>query len=853
MADKMMRWYVACILDHPLRVLILLAALIAFLGYKALDFKIDASTESLLLENDPDLRYAREIGQRYGVNDFLLISFMPHQGDLLDDANLNTIRQLRDELQQLEKVDSVISLLDVPLLQSPPISYAELSGGMPTLDKSVVDKDLARLELRDSPFYRDLLVSSDLRTAAIIVYLKPDPVYSELVARRSELLDRKTDRGLSDPETAELRDTTAHISRRQDHINAVQHANIAGVRAIMDRHRPQGELFLGGVSMISDDLITFVRNDLKIFGMGVFALLVIMLGIIFRRIRWVVLPMLCCFAAVVAMIGILGTFDWQVTVISSNFVSLQLIITMSMVIHLIVRYREYRALQPQSDQRTLVKNTVSTIFTPCLYAILTSMAGFTSLLLCDIKPVIHFGLMMSVGIFVSLCLTFLIFPAAVMLLDRPTVPAGRQFKLFSLTGFTANLTLRHGRSILAVAAIFTTLAVWGISKLVVENSFIDYFKASTEIHQGMKVIDQRLGGTTPLDVIVRFPYVSLDMEDEPLAEGDILFPWEDQREEDNNKYWFFEDRMQLIEAVHDYLEELPESGKVLSLGTLLKIGRTLNKGKSLDSIEMAVLYTKLPDEYKGLLLNPYLSFEQNEARFSMRIKDSLESLKRDALLRQIRLDLNERFSLTRDEVRLAGTMIMYNNMLQSLFSSQIKTMGFVALTLLAMFMILFRSLKVALIALYPNLLAAGSVLALMGWTGIPLDMMTITIAAISMGIAVDNTIHYICRFRAEIRQGCDYRAAVQRSHGSIGHAMFYTSQVIIVGFSILTLSNFWPTIYFGLLTGLAMIVALTCALTLLPQLLVWIKPFGPDRLPNPTQTATRASGKVEERIEEYVL
>jgi uncharacterized protein len=853
MTNRIIRWYAACVLDHPLRVLLLLTALIALLGYKALDFKIDASTESLLLENDPDLRYAREIGQRYGLNDFLLISFMPHQGDLLDDANLAAMRQLRDELRQLEQVASVVTLLDVPLLQSPPISYAELSGGMPTLDNAVVDTALARIELRDSPFYRDLLVSPDLHTAAIIVYLKPDPVYSELVARRSELLDRRTDGGLSGAEAAELRDATAHISRRQDHINAVQHTNIATIRAIMDRHRDQGELFLGGISMISDDLITFVRNDLKIFGMGVFALLVIMLGIIFRRIRWVVLPMLCCFASVVAMIGLLGTFNWQVTVISSNFVSLQLIITMSMVVHLIVRYREYRADHPRADQRTLVQKTVGTIFTPCLYAILTSMAGFVSLLLCDIKPVIHFGLMMGAGIFISLGLTFLIFPSVMMLLDKPIVPAGRQFKIFSLTGFTARLTLRHGRAILVVAGIFTLLATWGTSRLVVENSFIDYFKASTEIHQGMTVIDQRLGGTTPLDVIVRFPSVGLAGQDDLLDEDDLLSPWEDQAVEDNNKYWFFEDRMQRIEAVHDYLEELPESGKVLSLGTLLKVGRTLNKGKSLDSLEMAVLYTKLPSEYRELLLTPFLSFERNEARFSIRIKDSLQSLKRDALLRQIQQDLAEKWDFAPDEVRLAGTMVLYNNMLQSLFSSQIKTMGFVALALMVMFVILFRSFKLALIALYPNLLSAGSVLALMGWTGIPLDMMTITIAAISMGIAVDDTIHYICRFREEFKQNGNYHEALQRCHGSIGHAMFYTSQVIIVGFSILTLSNFWPTIYFGLLTGLAMFVALVCALTLLPQLLVWVKPFGPDRNPIPTQTGTSASGKMEVCIEECAL
>ncbi len=847
MARRIIRWYAAWVLDHPLRVLIILAALTAVLGYRALDFKIDASTESLLLENDPDLRYAREVGTRYGIDDFVLISFAPHAGDLLEEANLAALRQLRDELEKLDQVASVVTLLDVPLLQSPPIDYVDLSGGMPTLDKGDVDKNLARIELRESPFYRDLLVSPDLHTAAIVVYLKSDSTYTQLVARRSELLDLKGDGHLSAAQRAELKQVVKGISRQQDHINAVQHANIAAIRAIMDRHRGQGELFLGGISMIADDLITFVRNDLKIFGIGVFALLVVMLGIIFRRIRWVVLPILCCFASVVAMIGILSVFDWQVTVISSNFVSLQLIITMSIVVHLIVRYREYRAASPQANQRTLVESTVRNIFTPCLYATLTTLAGFASLMLCDIKPVIHFGWMMSAGIVVSLTLTFIIFPAVVLLLGKPDVPPARHFRIFSLTGFTARLARKHGRAILTAAALFTMLSAWGISRLVVENSFIDYFKSSTEIHQGMKIIDRKLGGTTPLDVIIRFPSAAPDTEEDPFA--DDLLP---AGEEDDNKYWFFEDRMQIVEAVHDYLEALPETGKVLSLGTLLKMGRALNHHRSLDSIEMAVLYTKLPAEYKELLLNPYVSFEHNEARFAIRIKDSLESLQRDRLLRQIRSDLTAKFDLAPDDVRVAGTMVLYNNMLQSLFASQIKTMGFVALALLVMFLILFRSIKLALIALYPNLLSAGSVLALMGWLGIPLDMMTITIAAISMGIAVDDTIHYICRFREEIKRDGDYTAALQRCHGSIGYAMFYTSEVIIVGFSILALSNFWPTIYFGLLTGLAMAVALACALILLPRLIVYMRPFGPDRGSISPSLPPGGSGREEEQAEALV-
>jgi len=529
------------------------------------------------------------------------------------------------------------------------------------------------------------------------------------------------------------------------------------------------------------------------------------------------------------MMGLLALFGLDVTVISSNFISLQLIITLAIVVHLIVRYREYMVNQPEDDQRTLVQKTIASKFIPCLYAVLTTIAGFSSLLLCDIKPVINFGWMMSAGLVVSLLMTFVLFPAFLMLMQKDTWLAGGQRIHLPVTRYLAQFTQRHGTVIFVSTVVLTLFIVLGVSRLRVENSFIDYFKQSTEIYRGMSVIDQKLGGTTPLDVIVEFDAVDLAAlagMDEEEEEEDLLNPYNDQSQESYDQYWFFEDRMQVIEQVHDYLEQLPETGKILSLGTLLKIARSMNNGQSLDSIEMAVLYTKVPAEYRELILKPYLSIANNEARFSIRIIDSLETLQRDALLKQIKRDLTEKIGLAPERVHLAGTMVLYNNMLQSLFSSQILTLGVVVIALLAMFLILFRSIKLSLIALFPNLISAGVVLAVMGWLDIPLDMMTITIASISIGIAVDDTIHYIHRFKQEIAKDGDYLKAMHRCHGSIGYAMSYTSITIVIGFSILALSNFWPTIYFGLFTGLAMVIALLTALTLLPRLIVQFKPFG---------------------------
>jgi predicted RND superfamily exporter protein len=818
------------------QVILALIVVISVLGYQAREFKVDASAETLLLENDQDLHYARQVSARYGTNDFLIVAYAPQEGDLFSANTLQNLRNLKADLEKLERVSSVLSILDVPLFESPPLTYAELSAGARTLESPKTDRKLARLEFRDSPFYRDLLVSRDMQTIALVVNLKKDEIYRQLIDKRNAYLAKRNGAGLLPDEADELKKTVKLIRAHLDRMNVIQHREIAAVRAILDKYRTGADLYLGGVSMIADDMISFIKMDLKGFGLGVFFLLVVMLGFIFRRVRWVVLPMLCCFLSVIAMMGILGTFGWEVTVISSNFISLQLIITLAIVVHLIVRYREYLRDKPDSDQRTLVSATVRAKFIPCLYAALTTIAGFSSLLFCDIKPVIHFGWMMSAGILVSLMLTFFLFPACVVLLPKENPPSGDRRFNFAFISLLADFTRKRGNLVLVLTLILSLLTVAGLNRLVVENSFIDYFKESTEIYRGMKVIDQKLGGTTPLDIIVKFtdekrPAATAAAPTKTYAvdaeDAEFMELMDEEFEEQKDKYWFIDERLEIIEKVHDYLDALPETGKVLSFGTLLKLARNLRKGEALDSFETNVFYTKLPDKYKDLIIKPYVSFEANEARFAVRIKDSLKTLKRDALLKQIRYDLVNKLQLSPEKVRIAGAMVLYNNMLQSLFTSQIKTIGVVALALLVMFLVLFRSVKLALIALFPNLFASGAVLGVMGWLNIPLDMMTITIAAISIGIAVDDTIHYIYRFREEIKKDRDYYRTLYRCHGTIGHAMYYTSVTIIIGFSILVFSNFWPTIYFGLFTGLAMFIALVAALTLLPQLLVLFKPFEP--------------------------
>jgi len=830
------KFYDKFILTYPKSILLLMLICIAALGYQARYLEIDASAETLLLEDDKDLAFTRKVNERYGSSDFLVLTYSP-KGDLLADNTLNSLRKLSAELLALDRVESVDSILNVPLLESPPKPVSELIKNVPTLESPGIDKALAKKEFLNSPIYRDNLVSPDFKTTALLINLHDDPLYRELLQQRNVLRKKEKEQTLSSVEQAKLEKVLRDFKNHRDKMRLIEHNNISKVRAIADNYRGDAKIFLGGASMVADDLITFIRSDLQVFGSAVFVFLMLTLWVIFRQLRWILLPLITCSFSVVTTSGFLGLFGWEVTVISSNFISIQLIITMAITIHLIVRYRELARLNPEMDQRQLILDSTIFMARPCTFAVLTTVVGFASLVLSGILPVMNFGWMMSAGIGVSLFLTFLIFP--VLLMQMPKAMPNTSFESrFALTKIFADITERHGKSILFISVAAFIISIAGASRLNVENSFIDYFKESTEIYQGMKLIDQQLGGTTPLDLIVNleqsedeFQQTEQDSNAEVEVEDEEEFDaFEEEFEESAGEaqYWFTAEKMARIEKIHDYLNGLEQTGKVLSLGTMLKIGKTLNSGKPLDNFMLALLYNELPERFRKIIMDPYVSVENNEARFYVRIRDSEPNLRRNELLKQIQFDLKDKLDIPEGKWQLANLLVLYNNMLQSLFKSQILTLGVVIVAFLIMFIFLFRSITIALIAIFPNVLSIGVVLGFMGWMGIPLDMMTITIAAISVGIAVDNTIHYIHRFKHEFTIDRNYLAAMHRSHESIGYAMYYTSITIIIGFSILVLSKFIPSIYFGLLTGLAMLIALVAALTLLPQLLIVLKPLGPE-------------------------
>jgi predicted RND superfamily exporter protein len=735
----------------------------------------------------------------------------------------------------LASVESVVSILDVPLIKSPPVNLKQISEGVRHLEDADTDRALARQELINSPLYRDLIISADARTTALRVNLLEDTEYIELREERNRLREKAYFGTLTSEEAEALSSVSDQFDELSRSFIAREQQTISAIRDILDNYSDVATLHLGGIAMIVADSIDFIRHDLVVFGVAVIAFLIVILFVAFRQARWAFLSLLNCLATCIVMLGILGMTGWRVTVVSSNFVSLLLIICLALTLHIIVRYRETHLSNPNADQLTLVRLSIRRIVVPCFYTALTTMVAFGSLVVSDIRPVIDFGWMMVIGIGIGFVFSFTLFPAGLMLF-RPGQPRDMRDVTAAITSFFARLI--DGREVhtLFITAVLVAASIAGITRLTVENRFIDYYRKSTEIYQGMALIDKALGGTTPLDIIIDAPQadpestaddIGADPEDEfydvfaedPEGEGGIT----------STSYWFNYPRIREVTAIHDYLDALPETGKVISVATATRLLGELDESVLTENVLLSIVYKHLPDSVREALITPYLSADGNQVRFSVRVFESDRTLRRNELINRIRNDLINKFELAEDQVHLSGMLVLYNNMLQSLFRSQILTLGAVFVAIFGMFIVLFRSFRLAATAIIPNVVSAVVVLGLIGWLGIPLDLMTITIAAITVGIAVDDTIHYVHRFTREFAEDCDYWAAIHRSHRTIGRAMYYTSVTIMLGFSILALSQFNPTIRFGLLTGTAMFVALLANMILLPVLLVTFRACGGER------------------------
>ena len=743
-------FYQKNIIEKPKIIFVILLVCLASFGFFAKDFRLDASSETLLIEGDPDLKYLKEITERYNSKEFLVLTYTPND-EIISETSINNLLSLKYKIQSLDWVHSVVTILDIPLLNSTDKTLNERLQNFSTLKSDGIDKKRGFNEILNSPVFRNFVISEDGKTTGIIVNIKKNDIPKKIKNKKE-------------------------IEIYKDKLKKKNHQNIIEIRQVIKSYQNVAKIHLGGIPMIADDMMSFIKNDIVVFGIGVLLFILATLWFVFKKIVWVIVPISSCFFSVVIMMGLLGLLGWKVTVISSNFIALMLILTMAMNIHMSTRFLQLAKEKPNLNKKEIILKTTSKMFWPILYTVLTTICAFLSLVFSEIKPIIDFGWMMTLGLIVAFAVTFSLLPTLISFVSDVSVDVNEN-RNSVFTNLLGKISINNKSLIFIISAAIFFISIFGISRLEVENSFINYFSKNTEIYKGMKLIDEKLGGTTPLEVIIKFP--KKDNENNEDEEDEWV---ENEDENDESKYWFTKDKINKIDKVHNYLDSLPDVGKVLSFSSIIQVATILNDNKPLGSLEMGVLYSKIPESIRIEIVDPYISIPDSEARINLRIKDSKEGLRRNELIKQIKYDLENKIGLKKEEYRLAGVLILFNNLLQSLFKSQILTLGFVMIGIFVMFFILFKNIKLSLIGVVPNFIAAFFILGIIGIAKIPLDMMTITIAAITIGIAVDNSIHYIYRFKEEYSKINDYKLTLKKCHSTVGVAILNTSITIVFGF-----------------------------------------------------------------------
>ncbi|MBG76781.1 MAG: hypothetical protein CFH22_00301 [Alphaproteobacteria bacterium MarineAlpha5_Bin12] len=798
--NKVQNFY-SLILNYKYFVLFILIILLIFNITNFNKFKLDASADTLILENDEDYKLFKEYSEIFYSKNFLILAYKSPYGKI-NEEYLNELQEIESKLKNIEDIDSIFSINNAPIILSEDISITDLNiDNIKYLESGNIELTKAIDELSKSPIFKDQLINSEKNISAIIIYTKDDIDYQK-ISKERELAKIANDKN-------KIKLINEKYEFHKDQYNKKRHKLIIDIRNSIKDNKNRENIYLGGIDMIADDSIEYVKKDIRNFGIGVFIFIIFVLSIFFKNIKWVMLPLITTFFSVTSIISILSFIGWKVTVISSNFISLMIILTISMNIHIIVRYHIIK--QNNNETKKIISLTMKEMLLPCLYTSLTTIVAFFSLVFSDIRPVIDFGWIMIIGLTVTFLCSFILLPTLIVLFPATNINYKKNESIF--INYFYFLIRKYPNSIIAINIIIISLSSYGISNLKVENSFINYFKKDTEIYKGMKLIDDNLGGTTPMDVVVKFKDIEL-IESDIFEDEFSLFSDDNSNEID---YWLTPDKLETIYTIHKYLENRNEIGKVQSIQSFIELAELINNGP-LTTFELSLIYKNIPENMKDELLGPYISIDDDLIRINSRIKDSKDII-RNQLIKDINSDLNNKFNNV-EYIKVNGLLVLYNNMLQSLFSSQIKSLVFVMIAIFLMFLILFKSFILSIAAIIPNIFAAAFILGLIGIFRIPLDMMTITIAAITIGIAVDNSIHYIYRVKKELNNNKSLMFAINECHNTVGNAIMTTSLTIAFGFSVLLLSNFYPTIYFGIFTSIAMIVAMLGVMISLPVLLI---------------------------------
>ncbi len=796
------------------------------MSWPATHLTIDASTDSLLLENDPDLKFYRTIHYEYGTDVYLVIA-VRFDESILSPASVARIEEITQKIKVINGVSDVTSITTVPLIYQSLDEENNTEITFPTLVSKKVDISKVKDEFLTNPLYEGNLTSKDLKIAAFKVDYLENPKYRELFDQRYLLIDKRENGVLTLQERNKLAHINNEIEKLRKHDNQKYEIVLKNIRGILDAYANTQQSFISGAPLIAHDMKHYVLQDIKVFGLAALLTMAIILLIIFHSFAWVLITLFSSFLNVLIVSGLIGLFGYEITVVSSNYVAILLIFSLAIGIHVVVRYQEEEAVQGAVDFSERLRISIQHISTPCLYMVLTSAIAFLSLIISDIKPVIVFGYIMVIGLCGAYIVSFSIIPVLIQLLRPKSRPAHKHYSNQVLKN-ALKIIFKHKRVVTLVLIMGLMISGYGIANITVENRFIDYFKNNTDIHQGLAKIEKNLGGTVPIEIILDAPDEFYEDNDETIEDDDELAEFDDYLADldessegfSSQSYWYNRRGINKIRTIHTYLEQIPQIGKVLSLSSTEKIFKNIIKEKELEDFQLSLIYSKLPESTMPILIRPYLSKDGNQARIIARLKDSDQTLVRNDLLRKINDDLKRIFSGKTDiGIKVTGIGVLYNNVLQSLYRSQILTLGFVFISIFLMLSVLFKNMKFALIAILPNIFTALLILGMMGILNIPLNIMTITIAAITIGIGVDDAIHYIHRYKKEFLTRNDVYESILTSQITVGKALWFTSITIASGFVLLVFSNFTPSIYFGLFTCLAMLISILATFSIIPLLL----------------------------------
>tara|TARA_R110002050_G_scaffold276633_2_gene421893 strand:+ start:558 stop:2960 length:2403 start_codon:yes stop_codon:yes gene_type:complete len=768
------------------------------LAWQARKFEINASADTLLVDNNKHFLLTQLANQRYGSEEFILIAYKPKVDSVFDEKTLTMVADISKKITEIDRVKKVNSIVNVPIFTATNNVSADVN--KLTWEEQKFPKDKLLLSLKNHPLYEDLLINREQTALSLQVIFKNNPELSQLNNKIINIKKNLLTRELNEQEqktVTELKKQRANLNKKleEKRINEIEE-----IRALLKPYQNDGEFYLGGNNLLSYELIKIIQNDLVLFGSAILCLVILILSYLFRQLSWVLLPIVCCATSVIITVGLLAALEFKVTVISANVFALQIILSLAMIIHLIVHYQELVTKHKDWSHKKLVLKTIMQKINPCFYAGLTTTIGFGSLIFSGVQPVISFGWMMVVAMLVSFFVSLVFFPALLIAFFGKQSHVAKHKVVEKSMAWLATTVGEQPKKIIVVSFILTAIGLGGCLLLTAENSFLNYFDESTDVRKELTFIDKQFGGSTPFDLLYDIP--------QDQIKQDLIIS---------------ADAVQTITSIQNMLVEQKAIGAITSLSDFTKIAQVVN-GKPLTEYELTALYKSLDADLQQDLFGAYFSKKDNQVRISMRVQDSTENLNRADLLATIHKELAA-LGIEKEEYTLTSLFILYENILSRLVDSQILTLIIVYSAMAITLMIIFSSFKVALIALVPNFITTSVIMGVMGIFAIPLDLMTITIAAVAMGISMDDTIHYVHRYLDEFKatdhknNKSDKEDYVLKTNVSVGYALIYTTTIIVVGFGSLVFSNFVPSMLFGLLTSVAMIVALLTDITTLPVML----------------------------------